>query len=216
MNTNKRRNFIKNVLVGTTATIVAAKSHAKLSITPNEVEGPFYPIVPQDDKDADLTRVEGKSGVAKGQVIEVFGQVKDQYGKPVSNATLDIWQANSFGKYHHPHDQSTKQIDENFQAWAIIKCNDEGKYRIRTIIPGEYTIMGGRETRTPHIHFKVGRNGYEPLLTQMYFPNHPMNEQDILIRKKTKEQTALMTSTKIPATADKVEQYEFNLVMEKL
>lgn len=216
MSTNKRRNFIKNLIIGTSATIVAAKSHAKLTITPTEVEGPFYPIVPQKDKDADLTKVEGKTGTAQGEIIEVFGQVTDQHGAPVCNATLDIWQANCFGKYHHPHDESTKQLDENFQAWAIIQSNEEGRYRIRTVIPGEYTIMGGRETRTPHIHFKVGRNGYEPLLTQMYFPEHPMNEQDILIRRKSKEQTAMMTSKKIPATETQVEQYEFNIVIEKL
>jgi protocatechuate 3,4-dioxygenase beta subunit len=37
-----------------------------------------------------------------GQVLHVSGRVLNRDGMPVPNAKLDIWQANSFGRYRHP------------------------------------------------------------------------------------------------------------------
>lgn len=211
----KRRNFIKNLALGTTASLFTTTIHAKIT-TPSEIEGPFYPIIQQKDKDADLTKVKGKMGIAKGDVIEVFGQITDQDLNPVENVTIDLWQANTFGKYHHPHDESTKPIDDNFQAWAIIQSNAEGLFKIKTIMPGAYPINGTEILRTPHIHFKIGKNGYVPLLTQMYFPNHPLNVEDSLIKRKTAEETESMTAKKIVTTSTNILQYQWNIVIEKL
>jgi len=60
--------------------------------TPDETEGPFYPVKDQNDKDADLTQIEGHTGVAHGQYIIVSGQVQDVTGHSIANAVLDIWQ----------------------------------------------------------------------------------------------------------------------------
>ena len=214
----KRRNFVKNVVLGTSAGVLATGIQAKpRAKTPVEIEGPYYPVAPQNDKDADLTRVKGKTGVAKGEVIEVFGQILDQNGKPVKGATIDLWQANTFGKYRHPHDENDLPLDENFQGWAIIKSDHEGKFKVRTIMPGIYPIpeVPGM-IRTPHIHYKVSKGGYESLLTQMYFPDHPVNTQDPLIRKKTAEETALMTAKRINIASTDLTQYEYNMVIEKV
>lgn len=211
MDSIKRRNFIKNATLGTLAGVIATQTSAK-SLTPTEVEGPFYPITPQKDKDADLTQVEGKAGIAKGEIIEVSGQVFDQDGNPVEDVTIDLWQANSFGKYHHPHDNSEAPIDENFQAWAILQSGKQGKFKFKTIIPGAYPL-GASQQRTPHIHFKIGKHGFLPLLTQMYFPDHPLNHQDGLFKRKSAKEQALMTAKKLSKTGN---HYRFDFVIEQL
>lgn len=210
-----RRNFIKKLVIGTSACVVGTKIQAK-EITPSEMEGPYYPITPQDDKDADLTRVKGKSGVAKGEKIEVFGQIMDQNSNPIEGVTVDLWQANSHGKYHHPHDPNPKPLDENFQPWAILKSGAKGEYKIKTIVPGIYPITGTDMKRTPHIHFKISKNGYKSLLTQMYFPNHPANAADPLIMDRTKKETELMTAKKIKQLPNGITQYQFNIIIEKI
>lgn len=205
-----RRKLIKNTILGTVASVVAAPLLAKTT-TPHEMEGPFYPITPQKDQDTDLTKIKGQAGVAKGEIIEVFGQVLDQNSNPIENVTVDLWQANSFGKYHHPHDTSTAPVDENFQAWAIIQSGDQGKYSFKTIIPGAYPL-GATQQRTPHIHFKIGKHGYISLLTQMYFPDHALNKQDGLFKRKSSKEQAMMTAKRIGDS----NQYQYNIVIEKM
>lgn len=206
----KRRNFIKSSLLTTAGTLLATSTYAKVR-TPSEVEGPFYPITPQNDKDADLTKVEGKSGSAKGEIIEVFGQVFDTENNPIEGVTIDLWQANHYGKYHHPHDSSEAPIDENFQAWAIIQSRAGGEFRFKTIIPGAYPL-GASSQRAPHIHLKIGKNGFMPLLTQMYFPNNPLNESDGLYRRKSKSEQKLMTAVQ----QDNSNQYRYDIFLERL
>ena len=102
-------------------------------------------------------------------------------------------------------------MDENVQAWAILQSGKEGRYRFKTIIPGAYPISTSRQ-RTPHIHFKISKKGYESLLTQMYFPNQELNEQDVLFNRKSVEQQAMMTAKK----SDNSSIYESNIIIDKL
>ena len=210
MNKLTRRNFLKKTLIGTTAGIISPSLFAQSS-TPSEVEGPFYPITPQKDKDFDLTRVEGKTGRAKGEIIHVQGQVLDQSLSPIEDVTIDLWQANSFGKYHHPHDTSSEPVDEHFQAWAIIKSGHQGRFNFVSVMPGAYGNPGFQ--RTPHIHLKISKLGYEPLLTQMYFPDHPLNGQDGLYRRRTREEQALMTAKNL---SDNPLKFEYRIILESV
>lgn len=175
-----RRAAIKagaGLAAGAVATTVAAGT---LGITPDNPEGPFYPIHQQADKDADLTRVAGKDTRAAGEVICVSGRVLDENGAPIEGALVDIWQANAFGKYLHEGDTSTGEHDPNFQYWAQMKTDAEGRYRYTTIKPAAYTAMG-EWVRPPHIHYRVSRRGYRELTTQMYFAGEALNEKDLLL-----------------------------------
>ena len=205
-----RRDLIKSSALGAVATVIATSSQAQVT-TPTEVEGPFYPITPQKDQDADLTRIQSKNGIAKGEIIEVSGQVFDQDMNPIEGVTIDLWQANSYGKYHHPHDTSEAPIDENFQAWAILQSGTEGRYKIKTVLPGAYPL-NSKNQRTPHIHLKISKLGYDSLLTQMYFPDHPLNEKDGLFRRKSKLEQVMMTAKK----QGKGHQYRYDIIIERL
>ncbi len=211
----QRRSFVKRLVIGTSAALVGGRVSAKI-VTPSEMEGPYYPITPQKDKDTDLTKLKGRTGIAKGEIIEITGQILDHESKPVEDATIDLWQANTYGKYHHPHDKNPAPVDENFQPWAIFQSGKEGAFTFKTIMPGIYPITGTNMIRTPHIHFKISKNGYISLLTQMYFPNHPINVQDPLIKRKTVEETEMMTAKLVSTTEDKINRYHFNMHMEKI
>ncbi|ESP92649.1 MULTISPECIES: protocatechuate 3,4-dioxygenase [Pseudoalteromonas] len=205
-----RRHFIKNITLGSLVGLIGTHVHAR-TLTPSEMEGPYYPITPQKDQDADLTQVVGKKGKAKGIVIEIYGQVFDNQGNPLEDATIDLWQANSFGKYHHPHDNSDAPIDEHFQAWAIIQTKAGGHFRFKTVFPGAYPLNASQQ-RTPHIHLKISKRGYHSLLTQMYFPDHPLNDKDGLFRSKTRQEQALMTAK----ATSKANQYRYDIVLAKV
>ena len=51
--------------------------------------------------DNDLTKNARKDGEPIGERIKVSGRVMDAYGRPLSNVLVEIWQANSAGRYIH-------------------------------------------------------------------------------------------------------------------
>jgi protocatechuate 3,4-dioxygenase beta subunit len=170
-----------------TATVVAMPREP----TPANPEGPFYPKHQQVDKDNDLTLIEGHTERAKGQVIRVTGQVLDDQGQPVEGALVDIWQANSYGRYHHEDDPATAPEDPNFQGWCMVKTDAEGRYAFTTIKPKFYKVEENW-SRPPHIHYKVSRRGYHEITTQMYFAGEALNETDSLLNSVAEEERHLL------------------------
>ena len=78
---------------------------AALQPTPRQVLGPFYPRTSLA-RTSDLTHVPGRTGRAAGLVLDVMGRVLNISGEPVANAKLDVWQANSYGRYTNRSDDN--------------------------------------------------------------------------------------------------------------
>lgn len=152
----------------------------KLRRTPAQILGPFYPMNKPLDQDADLTMIAGRPGRAAGQVIHVMGRVTDAQGKALPGVRIEIWQANAHGRYTHPSDTNPAPLDPNFEGYAVLNTDAQGRYRFKTIKPGAYPTDAG-VMRPPHIHFdltgKINRT-----VTQMYFAGEPLNDGDNLLR----------------------------------
>jgi protocatechuate 3,4-dioxygenase beta subunit len=162
---------------------LALAQEAAHKMTPEQVMGPFYPVLKPLDRDWDLTRIVGKRGHAQGQVIHLTGRVINSKGEPVRGAKLEIWQANAKGRYDHPADINPAPLDPNFQGFGVQLTDAEGRYRFKTIKPAAYPInpINPVSMRPPHIHFDIsGRKGR--LVTQMYFPGEPLNEKDSIFK----------------------------------
>ena len=128
--------------------------------------------------DTDLTE-HGRSAPL-GEKIVVTGRVFDEDGKPVRNSLVEVWQANSAGRYWHKRDQHDAPLDPNFYGVGKMLTDDEGRYRFITIKPGPYP-WGNHDKawRPAHIHFSMFGNVYaQRLVTQMYFPSDPLFEFD--------------------------------------
>jgi protocatechuate 3,4-dioxygenase, beta subunit len=165
--------------------LAEAKNQCVQGKTPDQTEGPFYPIVDQVDKDADLVIVQGSTEIAEGNIVIVQGVLTDQHCLPVENALVEIWQACKTGRYNHPSDPNTAALDPNFQYWGKAITDKNGFYRFRTITPGSYPADTDW-MRPPHIHFKVSRLGYIELITQMYFSGEALNDKDLILRRLKK------------------------------
>lgn len=95
--------------------------------------------------------------INNGEKLIVTGRVlKNDCTTTVSNAVLDIWQANETGSYQ----------DEWYRGQ--IKSDESGNYKFETVIPKGYGE--GTGYRPPHIHFKVFIEGTEIITSQMFFP----------------------------------------------
>lgn len=152
-----------------------ADAEGQLQRTPGQILGPFYPLkeLPQT---SDLTRLPGHSGRAQGQVLNVMGRVLNLSGEPVANAKIEVWQANSNGRYTHPSDTNPAPLDPNFDGCGVLTSDAQGRYRFKTIKPGAYPA-GPNLIRPSHIHLQVtGRQ--DRLVTQLYFEGDPYNATD--------------------------------------
>ena len=159
-----RRSLMGSSLALAEATVFAAAptyaADALLRPTGTDDIGPFYPQSLTAIQDFDLTRIKGHKTPAAGKLLYVSGRVLTPKGEPVSDALIEVWQANSAGRYAHPGDDSASPLDPNFQGFARIRSGKDGGFRLKTIYPGAYG------NRTRHIHFDVGGQRSR-LVTQM-------------------------------------------------
>lgn len=166
----------RQLILGSGAAVLAIPAGAQRQPLINQTLGPFYPVQRPIDQDADLTIIRGRAGRPRGQVIEVAGRVTDLDGKPLPGASFDLWQANAAGRYAHPGDTNPAPLDPDFQGSARFVADADGYYRFRTIRPGRYP------GRVAHIHLDIS-GGTQRTITQMYFPDEPGNDEDVLLKR---------------------------------
>jgi protocatechuate 3,4-dioxygenase beta subunit len=142
--------------------------------TLSEVTGPVFGPGDISQTDNDLTRQH--EGEPLGERIIVTGRVLDSNGRPIPGTLVEIWQANSAGRYVHVKDQHPAPLDLNFTGAGRALTDENGAYRFTTIKPGAYPWLNHPNAWRPaHIHFSVfGRAFITRLVTQMYFPSDPL------------------------------------------
>ena len=146
--------------------------------TLSEVTGPVYGHERIGELDHDLTRQH--DGEPLGERIIVHGRVLDGDGRPVRDTLVEVWQANSAGRYLHAVDRHPAPLDPNFTGAGRCLTDDEGNYRFITVKPGAYPWGNHPNAwRAAHIHVSVlGPAFATRLVTQMYFPGDPLFFQD--------------------------------------
>jgi protocatechuate 3,4-dioxygenase beta subunit len=144
----------------------------------SEITGPIFGFERIRANDWDLTK-QG-NGDPIGERIVVTGRVLDGNGAAVPNTLVEIWQANSAGRYPHRRDNHDAPIDPNFHGAGRTMTDAHGRYRFITIKPGEYPWRNHYNAWRPaHIHFSLfGPSFLTRLITQMYFPGDPLLDYD--------------------------------------
>ncbi|KAL7802054.1 aromatic compound dioxygenase [Trichoderma aethiopicum] len=111
-----------------------------------------------------------------GQVAYMHGRVTcAETGKPLANASVDVWQASTNGLYEQ---QDPDQVDCNLRGKFITDA--EGRYSFYCLRPTPYPVpsdgpagqllklMDRHEYRPAHIHLIVECKGYGSLTTQIF------------------------------------------------
>jgi protocatechuate 3,4-dioxygenase beta subunit len=180
MSTDKsRRHFLRVAATGVAVPTLFSTRGAfaeALSLTPHQMEGPFYPNRLPLDTDNDLIIVNDEITPAIGEITHLSGKLLDADGKPIRNALVEIWQVDGNGVYLHTADRHA-QRDANFQGFGRFLTSRNGEYYFRTVKPVPYP------GRTPHIHFKIKHRGMEDFTTQCYVKGHEQNERDGIFRR---------------------------------
>ena len=149
----------------------------QMPTTLSEETGPVFGQSSLGANDHDLIHNFAKDGEsALGPRIVVQGQVRDQSGRGVPGALVEVWQANAGGRYRHVNEGYLAPLDPNFGGCGRCLTNAQGYYYFITIQPAPYPWPNGPNAWRPaHIHLSLfGPAFAQRLVTQMYFEGDPL------------------------------------------
>jgi catechol 1,2-dioxygenase len=121
-----------------------------------------------------------------GVPLFVNAWVRDQQGRPVEGADVDIWQTSGEGYYEN---QDPEQSDMNLRG--KFTTDSKGHITFQSVKPGAYPIplsgpvgallraQGRHNMRPAHIHFMIHKAGYKTQFSQVYSSDDPNLETDV-------------------------------------
>jgi hypothetical protein len=112
-----------------------------------------------------------RDAVSAGKPVILAGRLIDTVGRPQAGFNLQVWQANSTGRYdYHPGETPGHgRPDPAFRGHGQSEVDADGWFAFRTIRPGGYrrTLFGLLPwTGVPHIHVAVRSAERDLLITQ--------------------------------------------------
>ncbi|MBY5407741.1 intradiol ring-cleavage dioxygenase [Rhizobium leguminosarum] len=128
----------------------------------------------------------------KGEDMVIGGRILDTDGRPISNAVIDVWQANDEGFY----DVQQKGIQPDFNLRGVFRTGADGRYWFRAVKPKYYPIpddgpvgkllgaLGRHPYRPAHLHYIIKADGFEALTTHIFDPDDPYIHSDAVFGVK--------------------------------
>ena len=138
-----------------------------LKQTPSQTAGPFfhYCLTPEQSRYAfkGLATPAMADVSVPGTPIEVEGMIFDGQGNPMADALIEVWQADSMGRYAHPAD--SRSSNAAFAGFGRCATDGNGKFVMSTIKPG---AVG--DGQAPHLTLILfTRGGQNHLYSRVYF-----------------------------------------------
>jgi protocatechuate 3,4-dioxygenase alpha subunit len=176
--------------------VTMAARRTRLGRTPSQTIGPFFHIGLPWMGGADLA-----GPATGGRVIGLTGRVLDGADEPVSDALLEIWQADPAGAYGGGAD---------FTGFGRCATDAEGRYRFRTLFPGRAAAPDGG-LQAPHVAMSVLARGLlVRLATRIYFEDGEGAEEDPILALVPAERR----ETLIARRANRAGDYRFDVVLQ--
>jgi protocatechuate 3,4-dioxygenase alpha subunit len=108
-----------------------------------------------------------------GEKIRIVGQVFDGAGAAMTDALVEIWQADAQGIYPQA------SVPGKFNGFGRVETDKDGRFHFETIKPGPVPGRGNR-WQAPHINIIVSARGMlGHVFTRLYFSDEQQaNSQD--------------------------------------
>jgi protocatechuate 3,4-dioxygenase alpha subunit len=146
-----------------------------------------------------------------GERVVIEGRLFDGTGAPVPDGVIEVWQANSHGKYAHPEDKRDLPLEPGFRGFGRIPTDADGMFRFTTIKPGRVPGAGGK-LQAPHIVVSVFSRGViKRLATRIYFPDEASNAEDTVLNQVPAERRSTLIARKVAGRAGVL---EWNVVIQ--
>ncbi|HEY0676856.1 MAG TPA: hypothetical protein VGD17_01175 [Chitinophagaceae bacterium] len=165
----KRRNFIKSSALSAIAISASGfirfdgRNYSGDCETTSDILGPFYR--PNSPVRTNL-RIRGEAG----QLVELSGYVRHKdCTTPYKKAKVELWHCDGKGVYDNQSDE--------FRYRGTTFTDEKGFYSFQSIFPVPYGGEGF--IRPAHFHMMITAEGYQPLITQLYFKGDKHIKDDV-------------------------------------
>ncbi len=167
-----------------------------MSFTPSQTVGPFFHIGFGWLNSNDLATH------ASGERITISGKIMDGDNQPITDALIEIWQADADGNYAPA---------TNFNGFGRVATDEHGAFGFVTIKPGR--VMGADNLlQAPHINVSIFMRGLlKRLVTRIYFADEVSNQDDAVLQLVAAERRATLLASKIEQDASK---WQWNIVAQ--
>jgi protocatechuate 3,4-dioxygenase, alpha subunit len=158
--------------------------------TPSQTVGPFFGIGLPDEGQSELVPPDHPDA------LRLVGTVMDGAGEPVSDALIELWQANGEGRYAHPEDaREDVPLDPGFSGFGRCATDESGAYGFVTVKPGPVPHPSGG-MQAPHIDVSVFARGLlKRVVTRIYFPDErEANKSDPVLASVEPERRASLVA----------------------
>jgi protocatechuate 3,4-dioxygenase alpha subunit len=186
---------------------------AKLGQTPSQTVGPYfaYGLVPEQ-YGYEMSSIAGASlarSDIEGERIRIEGRVLDGDGKPISDALIEIWQADAAGRYAHPADKRGSNVSFKGFGRCGTGTDAENRFFFDTVKPAS---VDGRQA--PHINVIVFMRGLlVHAYTRLYFSDEAAaNAEDPVLASVPAERRATLIAERTATPAGIV--YRFDIHMQ--
>jgi protocatechuate 3,4-dioxygenase alpha subunit len=170
----------------------------RLRQTPSQTVGPYfaYGLAPEQyGYQQTLTSIAGSQmadGETEGQHIRIEGRVFDGAGNPISDALIEVWQADAMGRYAHPADP--RGSNSTFRGFG--RCgtgtDPQNRFWFDTVKPGQVDA-----DQAPHLNVIVSMRGMLlHAFTRIYFSDEPVNATDKVLNAVPTERRATLIATR--------------------
>lgn len=155
-------------------------------LTGSQTVGPFFaPCLLREG----MLRQVLATAQTPGEPIRVEGRVLDGDGLPISDALVEIWQADASGHYTHSAGSGLEKA--GFNGFGRSDTAGNG-YWFETIKPGAVPFEGDR-FQAPHLCVTIFARGLlNHLVTRLYFEDEAANVSDPLLLRVPEERRATL------------------------
>lgn len=179
--------------------------------TPSQTVGPYFAYgltsgqYGYENSDIVTPRIDAE----QGELIRVVGTVFDGAGDSISDAMIEIWQADSSGIYPHPADPRTSNTAFTGFARSGTGTDKDSRFVFDTVKPGAVD-----DNQAPHINVVVFMRGLlSHVYTRLYFSDETAaNETDPVLNTVDSDRRNTLIATR-QETQTGIE-YHFNIHMQ--
>ncbi len=181
----------------------------KLRQTPSQTVGPFFAYsLTAEQYGYDYNSIVKGSLLGdktKGEQISITGSIYDGNGDAISDAMIELWQADELGKYRIAPIQSRNNDFLGFGRLGTGAKPDHG-FRFTTVKPG---LVNGQ---APHINVILFMRGsLRHLYSRLYFSDENNAKDPLLLSMDaTRRQTLISQRMEV----NKNIEYQFNIHMQ--
>ena len=166
----RRQEFILlSDVLGASMQTITINNEAYANATEATVFGPFFL-----EGSPDVGLGGDVAGGAPGEPCWVEGTVTDTEGRPIGDARIEVWEADSDGLY------DVQYADTRVSGRGHLHTDASGRYRFWAVTPTPYPIpddgpvgellraTGRSPMRASHLHLMVLAEGYRTLVTHVF------------------------------------------------